>query len=127
VAAFDVGAAEPGDKDDPREEIARLEDEIESFAATVEGCRKIILASKAAVLGGGLLLAAIAFSVIRFEPMTFMAATVALLGGTVLYGSNRSTSDQATARLKTAEARRAQLIGAIDLTVVGDRPLPRIP
>jgi len=111
------------DQDDPREEIARLEDEIETLAATIEGCRKIILASKAAVAGGALLLAAIAMGFIRFEPMTFMAATVALLGGTVLYGSNRSTSEQATAALKTAEARRAQLIGEIDLTVVGDQSL----
>jgi hypothetical protein len=114
------------DQDDPREEIARLEGEIEDFAATIESCRKIILASQAAIAGGGLLLAAMAIGVISFEPAAFMAATVAMLGGTVLYGSNHSTSEQATAALKSAEARRAQLIGAIDLTVVGDRPLPRL-
>ena len=41
------------DQDDPREEIARLEGEIEDFAATIESCRKIILASQTAIAGGG--------------------------------------------------------------------------
>ncbi len=113
-------------KDQLREEIARLEDEIENLAATIESCRKIIFASKAAIAGGGLLLVAMTIGVVGFEPTAFVAAIVAVLGGTVLFGSNRSTSDQATAALKTAEARRTQLIGAIDLTVVDDRPLPRL-
>jgi t-SNARE complex subunit (syntaxin) len=113
-------------KDQRREEIARLEDAIENLAATIESCRKIIFASKAAIAGGGLLLVAMTIGVVGFEPTAFMAAIVAVLGGTVLFGSNRSTSGQATAALQTAEARRAQLIGEIDLTVVDDRPLPRL-
>ena len=43
---------------DPHEEIVRLEEHIEELAAKIEGCRKFILASRIAVAGGGLVLAA---------------------------------------------------------------------
>ena len=121
MAAFDVVGEDPGDDGNPRAEIARLEDEIERFAAIIESCRKVILAAKVAFACGAVLFLLIALGIVRFDPMLFMTATVALLGGTVLYGSNRSTSDQATAKMKAAEALRAQLIGAIDLTVVSER------
>ena len=41
---------------DPREEILRLEDEIESLADTIERCRKIDLVAKLALAGGALAL-----------------------------------------------------------------------
>ena len=44
----------------------------------------------------------------------------AVIGGIVLLGSNRSTLEQSATALKAAEAQRAELIGRIDLRVVGD-------
>jgi cell division septum initiation protein DivIVA len=117
------------DDDDVREEISRLEAQIEELAEAIESCRKIILAAKAAIAIGGVLLVAIMVGAIRFDPMAFMAAVAALLGGTVLFGSNSSTSQEKTAALKAAETQRAELIGQIDLTVVGERnrtSLPRL-
>jgi hypothetical protein len=87
-----------------------------------------MLASKAAIAVGGILLVAIMLGAIRFDPMAFMAAVAALLGGTVLFGSNSSTSQEKTAALKAAETQRAELISQIDLTLVGERnggSLPR--
>ena len=107
------------DEDDPREEISRLEARIEELAGTIENCRKIIAASKAAIVLGAALLVAIVVGVIHFDPMLFMAGVAALLGGIVLLGSNNSTATQKTAELKTAEAQRAALINQIDLTIVG--------
>jgi hypothetical protein len=106
--------------EDARDEIARLEAQIEQLAEAIENCRKIDLASKIAVGLGGILLLAIAVGVIRFDPTAFIAAVAALLGGTVLYGSNSSTSREKTAALRAAEAKRAALIGQIDLTLVAD-------
>jgi hypothetical protein len=52
--------------------------------------------------------------------MVMIVAIAAMLGGVVLLGSNRTTSDQAAAALEAAELRRAELIGTIDLRIVGD-------
>ena len=43
---------------DPRDEIVRLEAHIEELAAKIEICRKFILASRIAIAGGGIALAA---------------------------------------------------------------------
>ena len=115
------------DGDDLHEEVSRLEAQIEQLAQAIESCRKIILASKAAIALGAILLVAIMVGAIRFDPMAFMAAVAALLGGTVLFGSNSSTSQEKTAALKAAEAQRDELIGRMDLTVVGERNHPDLP
>ena len=103
---------------DPHDEIARLEAGMEELAAKIENCRKFILVSRVSVaLGGAILLAGIA-GAISLNPMVMTAAIVAVLGGIVVLGSNRSTSREATAQLDAAETRRAALIGQIDLRVV---------
>jgi hypothetical protein len=117
------------DEDDGREEIARLEARIEELAESIESCRKISLASKAAIAVGVILLVAIIVGAIKFDPMPLIGAIATVLGGTVLFGSNKSTAQEKTAALQAAEARRAELIGKIDLTMVGEgdgRSLPRL-
>jgi hypothetical protein len=115
------------DEDDGREEIARLEAQIEELAESIEHCRKISLASKAAIAIGAILLIAIMVGVIKFDPMALIGAIAAVLGGTVLFGSNRSTTQERTAALQAAEAQRAELIGKIDLTMVGEQDSRRLP
>jgi hypothetical protein len=100
----------PLDDADPREEILRLEDEIEALAVTIERCRKVDLVSKLAIAGGALTLLGTAFGLVRTDELILVCAFTAAIGGIVGYGSNLSTLRQATADLKAAEARRAQLI-----------------
>jgi hypothetical protein len=47
-------------------------------------------------------------------------ALAAVIGGTVVCGSNTSTLKQTTTAMKAAEAHRAELISRMDLRVVGD-------
>jgi cell division septum initiation protein DivIVA len=111
---------------DLREQILGLEAQIEELAETIESCRKIIQISKAFIVVGGLLIAAITIGLIRFDPMLMIGALTAVVGGIVALGSNWSTSQQAVSTLKAAEAQRAELISKIDLRVVenrGDGPL----
>ena len=105
---------------DLRDEIVRLEARIEQLAGVIESCRKIIAASRAVIVGGAILLVAIMLGALKFDPTMMIAAIAAVIGGIVLLGSNSRTSDDATAALQTAEARRAELIGTIDLQLVDD-------
>ena len=106
------------DEAELREEIVRLEAEIERLAETMESCRKLILVSKlGAAVAGGLIVVAL-FGVINLDPAVLIGAFGVLLGAFVLFGSNTSTLDQAVAASKAAELRRSQLIGQIDLRVV---------
>jgi predicted nucleic acid-binding protein len=111
------------DEDDRRERIVRLEAEIDELAETIERCRKIGLIARAAVALGAMLMLAVMFSAIRFDPAALIAAIALLTGGIVVLGSNRSTSQQALGRLRAAEANRAELIGQLDLTPAGDNRL----
>ena len=112
------------DDGDPHEQIARLEAQIEALAETVEGCRKIILVAKIAIAGGAILILAMLLGMVQPGLAILSGATAALLGGIVLSGSNRSTAEQALAKMKKAEAARTALIDRLDLQPVEARLTP---
>jgi hypothetical protein len=109
-------------RDDPHDEVVRLEERIEDLAAKIESCRKLILVSRIAVASGGLVLTGMLFGVIRFDPAIMAAAVAALLGGIAVWGSNSSTAQQAAKELASAESDRSVLIEEMDL---GDVTPPR--
>jgi hypothetical protein len=106
--------------DDLRDQILRLEAQIGELTAVIESCRKVTLVSKVAIAAGGIWLLAFTFGAIRFDSMAMIGALAAVIGGTVVLGSNTSTSKQAVADIKAAEALRAELIGKIDLRLIGE-------
>src|SRR5579872_3309570 len=103
---------------DPREEIVRLEAEIEELAETIESCRKTVLIAKGVMAVAAVLIAAGLIGLVMIDPAVLIAAFGIVLGGVVVYGSNISTLDQARSRAKAAEQARSRLIGAIELRVV---------
>ena len=108
--------------DDPREEIERLEAQIDELSARLESCRKFILAGRIAIVVGGVLFAALLVQAVRFDPRLVALAVAAVLGGIVAWGANNSTANEADAELAALEAERAALIGTIDLRLVPERP-----
>ena len=108
------------DDSDLRREILHIEARLEDLTDVVDRCRKIILISKAAVAAGGILILAIVIGAIRFDPTAMIGAIAAVIGGTVVFGSNTSTLKQITAEMKAAEAHRSELISRLHLRVVGD-------
>ncbi len=113
--------SEEADAGDPRAEIARLEQDIEDLTARLESCRKFILAARVAMMAGGVVFLAVWFGLVRFDVRALALAGSALLVGIAVWGSNKRTADETAAELKAAEARRAVLIGMIDLRVVPER------
>ena len=109
------------DDGDLREEIVRLEADIEQFAETIESCRKLLLIAKAAMALAALLVLGGVLGAITLDPAVLIAAFGVVLGGIVVFGSNTSTLEQAVAATKAAELRRSELIGQIYLRVVGGR------
>jgi small neutral amino acid transporter SnatA (MarC family) len=110
---------------DPAEQIARLEAKIERLAETAERCRKLVLISRMAVAAGGLCMAAMMLGIWAFDQLAIVCSITAVIGGIVVFGSNRTTLQQTVAAMKEAEARRSQLIDTIDLKPVtsGNAPV----
>ena len=107
--------------DDHHSEIVRLEEQIDELEATIESCRKFILAGRIAVASGGVILIAMMVGGIQFNSSVMGIAGAAVLGGIVAAGSNRSTAKEAAYELTELEAKRGTLIGQLDLRIVPDR------
>jgi hypothetical protein len=107
------------DDGDVHEQILHIEAHIEELTDIIERCRKIILISKVAIAAGAILILATIFGAVGFDPTVLIGAIAAVIGGMVIFGSNTSTLKQTVTNIKAAEARRAELIGRMDLRVVG--------
>ncbi|CCD92339.1 conserved hypothetical protein [Bradyrhizobium sp. ORS 375] len=108
------------DEDDPGGQIALIEARIEQLADMAERCRKIILASKILISAGAALLLGAVLGLLGSNATVLLGAIAAVLGGIVSLGSNVSTLRQTMATMADAEALRSELIGRIDLRLVGE-------
>jgi hypothetical protein len=105
------------------DEISRVEARIAELAEIAERCRKIILASKAAIAGGVALLLVMMLGLFGPGQVVALGSIALVLGGIVSLGSNVSTLRQTEAAISAAELLRSDLIGRIELRVVGDAPM----
>ena len=116
-----MGTVVTDDDDDPTDAISRIEAQIEELAEVADRCRKIILVSKAAIAGGAALLLVMILGVFGSSQVAALGSIAAVLGGIVSLGSNVSTLRQTSDAISAAEALRSDLIGRIDLRLVGER------
>jgi hypothetical protein len=107
------------EEDDPIDEIAGIEEQLEELAEISERCRKIILVSKAVIGCGTALLLAMMLGLFGSQ-VAAIGSIAMMLGGVVSLGSNVSTLRQTLAAISAAEALRSDLISGIDLRMVDD-------
>jgi hypothetical protein len=101
-------------------DIARLEEHIEALRLSIARCRKIALAAKIVIAAGAGVLIFTLFGAVPFVTAPVVAAMAAVIGGIVLAGSNSTTWKQMRAHLQNSEALRAEMIGKLELRVVGE-------
>ena len=114
------------DEDNPIDEISRIEARLDELAEVSERCRKIILVSKAAIAGGAALLLVTILGLLGSNQVTAIGSITVVIGGIVALGSNVSTLRETMAAISAAEMLRSDLIGRIDLRLVGDGTMKRL-
>lgn len=102
------------------DQIASLEDRIETLTEKIARCAKISVGAKIAIAAGLAWFALMLVWILPFDGTAFVGALTAVLGGFVLLGSNATTWDEMETERQAAEAARAALIGRIELRVVGE-------
>ena len=110
----------PDTTEEMRRDIAALEERIETLGDQLARAHKIAFAAKAAIIAGAIWLAAVLLGIIYTDGLTLMIATILILGGIVLSGSNATTAGETQAAIAKAERERAALIGEIELTLVAN-------
>lgn len=106
--------------DEPIDDVSRIEARLEELAEVSERCRKIILASKAAIASGIAIPLVMMLGLFGPSQMAAIGSIAMILGGIVSLGSNVSTLRQTTDAIHAAEQLRANLINGLDLRLVGD-------
>ncbi|GGH10631.1 hypothetical protein GCM10007036_07270 [Alsobacter metallidurans] len=97
----------------PRDEIVRLEEQIEALGEAVERSRKLITLSRAAAVLGAVSLVVVATGVAALNSSVTLFGIATLLGGMVLAGSSRSTLDEHVEALEKARQARDALIDEV--------------
>ena len=114
------------DDDNPIDEISRIEARLDELAEVCERCRKIIVVSKAAIVGGSALLLVTMLGLFGPNQVTAIGSIAVVIGGIVSLGSNVSTLRETMAAMSAAEMLRSDLISRIDLRLIGDGTLKRL-
>ena len=102
------------------DEIERLELRIEELREAIERSRRLRLAGRASTVIGPALLAGFALGLVAYTPTRMIVALALAIGGVVLTGSSRSSTEELERFLKQAEAERMAAIDALDLVQVGE-------
>ena len=103
------------------EEIERLERRIEELRDAIERSRRLRLAGRVATVAGPALAAGFALGLVDYTPARMVVALALAIGGVVLMGSSRSSTEELERALRRAEAERVAAIDALDLVDLSDR------
>jgi hypothetical protein len=102
------------------EEIERLEIRIEELREAIARSRRLRLVGLASAVIGPTLIVAFILGLVDYTSARVLVAFALAIGGMVLMGSSRSSTEEVERGLKQAEAERMAAIDALELVQVGD-------
>jgi hypothetical protein len=101
------------------DEIERLEMQIEELREAIERSGRYALAGRGAAVAGPALIIGFVLGLVAFTPVRMILALALAIGGIVLAGSSRATTDELGRSLQKAQAERKALIDALELVNLG--------
>jgi hypothetical protein len=101
------------------DEIERLELRIEELSEAIERSRRLRLAGLASAVIGPVLIVGFVLGLVAYSPTRVIVAFALAIGGMVLMGSSRSSTDELERALRQAESDRIAAIDALDLVDLG--------
>lgn len=102
------------------ERIERLEAQIEELREAIERSRRLTMAGRACAVVGPALIVCLMLGLVTFTPVRMIVALSLAIGGVVLTGSSRASTEQLELSLKQAEKERRAAIDGLDLAEPGD-------
>jgi hypothetical protein len=102
------------------DEIERLEIRIEELSEAIERSRRLRLVGFASAVIGPALIAGFVLGLIAYSPTRVIVAFALAIGGMVLMGSSRSSTEELERALKQTEDERIAAIDALNLVQVGE-------
>jgi hypothetical protein len=105
----------------PLEQIERLEIQIEDLREAIQRSRRYIIAGRAGAVIGLAFLGCLMVGLLEFTPVRMIIGIALAIGGVVLMGSSRSSTEQLELTLKRTEVERIAAIDALELVQLGDR------
>lgn len=102
------------------EEIDELEARIADLRDSVARSHRLMLVGRAAAATGPVLLVCLVIGLIDFTPVRMIVALALAIGGVVLSGSSRSSTEQLERSLRRLEAERNAAIDGAELFQFGE-------
>ncbi len=106
--------------DHPVARIESLELRIAELREAIGRSRRLALAGGVAAVAGPAMLLALLFGFVVDTPARALAALALLIGGIVLMGSSKASTEQLQRQLASVEDERNAAIDALGLVVAGD-------
>ena len=105
----------------PVEQIEELEIRIEELREAIGRSRRLMLAGRACAIIGPAMLVCFMLGLMNFAPLRMIVGIALAIGGVVLMGSSRASTEQLMLSLKRTEGERSAAIDALQLVELPDR------
>jgi hypothetical protein len=103
------------------EQIEQLEIRIEELREAIERSRRLTLAGRACAIIGPTMLVCFMLGLTNLTPARMIVGIALAIGGVVLMGSSRASTEQLMLSLKRTERERSAAIDTLRLVQVPDR------